>query len=458
MSIFAKCVRPGEQIQHYDYSFLLLGGTGVGKSTFINTLLNIVLESNIISLKIAAKSKVYPNISPEFNDGLIENANESSMDSQTAHSHFYLVCGKVTNFKTVLIIDTPGLSATGGISDDDKNTNEIMVAALRVDKISAILFLEKFSENRATPQFIYNVYRISNVIPQVFENSVFMILTFDCDGEKDIQASAYPFNIQEAFLINNSAFRCDARLAENDKKKKLEKSLMKSRIKIQKIFETIFKRDSQNTIQYNEMFIHYNNIMKSIANYMNHLNNFEMIKSNINNPNMQFVTKRWEEVKYHSTMCVRHEKICHQDCALNFTNCAGSNYFENCACMNVEKICCKCGCTSAYHYHDFKILVEEKTELKKILSEYLLDELSAKNYDILIRKINEKESEIIKDLIHSECQIHRINPRYHLSKYFSIAENYISNGIYASKGKKIKEELEADINLYKKIQASLRNS
>ena len=40
----ARLVRQGECFEPYDYSMLMIGGSGSGKSTFVNSLINYLLE------------------------------------------------------------------------------------------------------------------------------------------------------------------------------------------------------------------------------------------------------------------------------------------------------------------------------------------------------------------------------------------------------------------------------
>lgn len=176
-SPFATAVKPNE-IGHFDYCFLILGETGVGKSTFVNTIVNAVLETSVENLKVAIRCEKYPILNPEFDDNIFERMDSVNGSSQTKYAHYYKLSGSLTNYKTFLFVDTPGIASTDGVQDDEENFNEIIKAARLIKKFNAILFVQQQSATRTTQRFNYYISILSEIIPIDFERSVIRILTF----------------------------------------------------------------------------------------------------------------------------------------------------------------------------------------------------------------------------------------------------------------------------------------
>ena len=63
-----KLVKQREEFEPYDYSILILGPSGSGKSSFINTFINILLEKTPDNLLSIIPCESYPEVDPEFLD------------------------------------------------------------------------------------------------------------------------------------------------------------------------------------------------------------------------------------------------------------------------------------------------------------------------------------------------------------------------------------------------------
>lgn len=119
MSIEARIVRENEALEPYDYSIFVLGASGNGKSTLINSTASSIMVRDLSNLAAAIKCEKYPIIDPCFDDGTQERNDATSGQSQTTKAHFYKFRGPFTNNKTILIVDTPGLASSGGVDEDD---------------------------------------------------------------------------------------------------------------------------------------------------------------------------------------------------------------------------------------------------------------------------------------------------------------------------------------------------
>ncbi|OMJ76200.1 hypothetical protein SteCoe_24496 [Stentor coeruleus] len=196
-------VRPGEPLEPYDYSILILGASGNGKSTFVNTLVNVIIGNRPGNLQVAVACYKYPNIIPALDDGLHDYDDGKT---QTTHAHFYKLKSSITENKTILVIHTPGFALSEDDSGDDNIAQIIINAALRTKYLNAIIIIQNSSYNRLSPCLEYSLYRISEIIPKEFENQVILVLTFN-SGATQFQDRWLLFPIQYKVKINNIAFK-----------------------------------------------------------------------------------------------------------------------------------------------------------------------------------------------------------------------------------------------------------
>ena len=77
-----------------------------------------------------------------------------------------------------IFIDTPGLSDTNGVKQDDKNIQEIINTAISIGSLSAIVIIANGTEARVTPSIKNTLVRLSNNLPDVLvDNNLLLILT-----------------------------------------------------------------------------------------------------------------------------------------------------------------------------------------------------------------------------------------------------------------------------------------
>ncbi|KAL4721759.1 hypothetical protein ACLX1H_011253 [Fusarium chlamydosporum] len=147
-----------------EYNILILGETGVGKSTFINAFVNYLLYD---SLQDALDAENFTFAIPgyfEFPDKTIQgrmhkvafgSENETEVMSTGGQSATQSTVTYVINIngKLIRLIDTPGLGDTRGIDQDFKNVSDIVKTLESIDTLSTILFLLKPNNPRLTPSF-----------------------------------------------------------------------------------------------------------------------------------------------------------------------------------------------------------------------------------------------------------------------------------------------------------------
>ena len=178
---------------------LVIGATGAGKTTLINSLVNYVLDVKY---------------SDEFRFKLVsEPPNADQSKSQTAHISSYTLHFH-DGFKvdyTLTIIDTPGFGDTGGIARDMEVAKELYNFFKsdhgHLDHLDAVGFVAPASLPRLTPTQTYIFDSVLSLFGKDIAQSIYLLLTF-ADGKPPqilsaIKASKFPY--RSHFKFNNSA-------------------------------------------------------------------------------------------------------------------------------------------------------------------------------------------------------------------------------------------------------------
>ncbi|KAK6449738.1 hypothetical protein FP744_10005988 [Trichoderma asperellum] len=153
-------------------NILILGETGVGKSTFINAFVNYLTYSTLDEAKDADQlTSVIPcsfsiqhmdreNLSAGIQEYNVkvgardDEADGSTGKSATQKSSVYSV---TIGTKTYRLIDTPGIGDTRGHSYDKENMADILNTISSYDELHGILVLVKSNNARLTVTFRYCV-------------------------------------------------------------------------------------------------------------------------------------------------------------------------------------------------------------------------------------------------------------------------------------------------------------
>ncbi|KXX78463.1 Stonustoxin subunit alpha [Madurella mycetomatis] len=141
-----------------EINVLILGETGVGKSTFINAFVNyLTYDSLKEAIKAGKPQYVVPySFSLPYPDG---NGGFHPLDIQVGSSpdekHGKTAVHRIPlNDTTVLrLIDTPGIGDTRGIQQDALNKEDILATLRHIDKLHGILILLKPTNSRLDVMF-----------------------------------------------------------------------------------------------------------------------------------------------------------------------------------------------------------------------------------------------------------------------------------------------------------------
>jgi GTPase SAR1 family protein len=271
-------------------NILILGETGVGKSTFINALVNYLefekfddaLDSgDLISLvpsSFSIQNMHDKDPDKEIEETIIQTGsrpdedNRSTGQSATQQTNVYPVTfSSGPKIYGVRLIDTPGIGDTRGIQYDKKNMADILSTMNTYDELHGILILSKPNSSRLTSTFEYCMKELLTYLHQsAAANIVFgftnsraslytpgdtfntlktMISKSDGMGLKLTQRVIYCFDSESFRYL--AAYKQDVKL--NDKKE-FENSWDQSRQETQRMldhFRTIQPHKTQSTMSLN---------------------------------------------------------------------------------------------------------------------------------------------------------------------------------------------------------------
>ena len=214
-----------------DINVLLMGETGVGKSTFINALINYLsygtlddaLKGELFSLIpasfVVTDNRTYEQKKVSIGDGSNENQQQGQSSTQACRSYVFTL-GE-TNLR---IIDTPGIGDTRGIAQDQKNFQNIMAFISNFDHLNGICLLLKPNETRLNVFLRFCIKELlTHLHRSATDNIVFCFTnarsTFYTPGEtapllkellKEIKQQTgvdVPFARENTFCFDNESFR-----------------------------------------------------------------------------------------------------------------------------------------------------------------------------------------------------------------------------------------------------------
>ncbi|XP_031357775.1 uncharacterized protein LOC116181523 [Photinus pyralis] len=212
-----------------DINVLLLGETGVGKSTFINAFFNYLTyptlkqarKGNLVTL-IPAKFTIADENYEERIIQVGEDNNElievGVSATQSCRSYVYPIQGGKFRIR---LIDTPGIGDTRGINQDNINFENILSFIGEMQQLNAICILLKPNNSRLTVMFEFCIKQLlSRLEKSASRNLIFIFTntrsTFYRPGETlpalkkllgAIDGVHIPLHKENIFCTDNEAFR-----------------------------------------------------------------------------------------------------------------------------------------------------------------------------------------------------------------------------------------------------------
>ena len=167
----------------FQITFLFLGETGVGKSTFINSFVNYLAYEKLTDADEGKAISVIPSSFVVTNDNYeqieIEHGhdeNEGSVQGQSATQKcksYLLPFGN----RQIRLIDTPGIGDTRGLEQDKLNFVEILNFIDQFEYLHCICILLKPNNSRLTIVFEFCIKQLLMNLPVSASKNIVFLFT-----------------------------------------------------------------------------------------------------------------------------------------------------------------------------------------------------------------------------------------------------------------------------------------
>jgi hypothetical protein len=216
-------------------NILLLGETGVGKSTFINAFVNYLTFNTLQQAETNKPVALIPvsfliTIGHDFNEHLVRFGDFDSSNNEdfnhpgqsvTQHCRSYTFELSHINGKKLRIIDTPGFADTRGLDQDDINMQHILKYINNLTHLNAVCFLLKPNASRLNIFFRTCLTQLLDLLgPNARQNVIFCFTnarsTFYTPGNTapllrtmldSLSIKDIPFTKENTFCFDNESFR-----------------------------------------------------------------------------------------------------------------------------------------------------------------------------------------------------------------------------------------------------------
>ncbi|PKC63514.1 hypothetical protein RhiirA1_537715 [Rhizophagus irregularis] len=376
---------------------LLLGGTGTGKSTIINMMANYFLGGTLENPKVVIPTKYFKVTENAFGRNDTEAKVGDVTRSQTTKCCNYEFKHPENPSCNFVFIDTPGMSDTNGIEQDDKNIQEIINTAIDAGSLTAIIIIASGTEARVTPTIKNTLTRLANNLPdEIISNNLLLILTKCTKSSASFSEDAFAKEIvkpKKIFYMDNQIFCADPQilLNDDDEYSTVKHQWDKSFKTFSNLLKIIPEMNDTLTKTFTKMRELRNKIKSEIVTISQTTTNIQQVQDKLEaaykalrktgdqkNSFANYTTTEEITIKKpiqkdtKDTLCTTHMRdgiICHENCQLEFNFESGSNNFISCSCMGQDGKCKVCGCGPSSHYHDSTEMVTETKTIEKVLED-----------------------------------------------------------------------------------------
>jgi GTP-binding protein EngB required for normal cell division len=216
-----------------EINILLLGQTGVGKSTFINAFANYIVNDTLAEavqdeMQVVIPSSFSHTDQETFKEKMIvigredeheKFSNEGQSNTQQCRSFVFPIGQRNLRF-----IDTPGIGDTRGLEQDTKNFHEILTYIAQYEHLNGVFIMLKPNEERLNILFRFSVNELlRHLHVDARENIIFVFTnarsTFFMPGSTKRILEALlekhrrdhnvdvPFSRDNTFLFDSEPFR-----------------------------------------------------------------------------------------------------------------------------------------------------------------------------------------------------------------------------------------------------------
>ncbi|KAJ7226853.1 hypothetical protein GGX14DRAFT_530807 [Mycena pura] len=321
------------------YTILLVGETGVGKSSVLQLFANVLAG----------------NPAFKYDFSVLNHQNETSgsqASSQTNAAHLYEFVSK--NGQKLRILDTPGLADTRGLQYDERHKKSIATQIQNhIDSVNAVIILANGTVPRITVGTDYALTTLSAIFPKsLAPNIAFMFTNVSSPLSQNFSQDSVPPELNDAphfFLDNPLALQKKYDTLKKDGKPKRTLDQMTTAVEageqralemLADVFDWLDGLTPQPTTQIVSLYNQSQNIERQISDTLTQMaqasgkqKEIEKIVKNIkagadsidaySKYQRTVNLKPWKRVdsETHNTLCSESGcySNCHEECALDFT-------------------------------------------------------------------------------------------------------------------------------------------
>jgi len=453
-------MKPKQNQNKKEINILILGETGVGKSTWVNAFANYVMYGNLQEAEreeiICLIPSSFTMTDDNYQEKLItigQDNNESFVKGQSAtqYPRAYILEGEYK----IRLIDTPGIGDTRGIEQDKKNVANILAFLSNFDEIHGICILLKPNNARLNVMFQFCIKELlTHLHRSAAKNIIFCFTnargTFYKPGDtlpalkkllEDNPDVEITLSKQTIYCMDNESFRFLAALKNGvlfDEKDRQDYSAswdrsVKETARLLEYVVSLQPHKTQDTLTLNDARRLVVNLSRPIAEISQNIqtniavledkkkevtSSKQSVQTLLKNLYIPKIDIEQKILDYPRTVCtsskcvevisdedgikkIHYKTHCHAHCSLDGvqTDVVNNVALQNCSAMNSSNYCKVCGCSWTTHMH---ITYETYPVQKKIIDKSIKTQIESKEegqreIEKFIQKLDERVEELKKE-------------------------------------------------------------
>jgi energy-coupling factor transporter ATP-binding protein EcfA2 len=442
---------PKQMEPKMEFTVLLIGRTGSGKSTFVNIAGNLMANKSFTDERIISidqvdqfRTEAGKNIKIKLCKNTNHTASSKSIlqSTQTVSQTTKCTTYTFTNDQYVLnLIDTPGLCDTKGEEADKQNLINILSMLKKYSEIHAVCLMYKNSDFRIDKQLKLLFDEIKQMLTDRCKENLIICFTFapnSYDGTAMDTLNKMEISISNPLYFENKCLFNLLRqegIIENQSKQDYlndsENNWKRNKTQFDKVFELLNKMVPFNPDSLIKMSICTNLLSSIIAEQTAQIDEIVQLTCNIEDKKTSLLqnkkilesTNNFQSTKAvlvpkkvkkerettssvdispnKATVCTDCNKICHKNCSVKEVMESGNPNIKKCRAFNNESICKICHHGFTAHIHRKKINIMKKeiveiTEYEQVQEDHI-DEKKKEQYTNAEKAIELLEDEIKKE-------------------------------------------------------------
>lgn len=165
--------------QDKDFTLLLLGQTGAGKTSLLELLANLRNFADFDAQGALDTGHLLETLRP-LHDSALENAVEDKMASKTSDASIYRI--NVSADVHVTVIDTPGFGDSRGFEEDELHVRRILDRLEAHNHVHCVVLVINGREARMTGTIKYVLAQLTSIMPECVLNHLHIVFT-NCEDQ-----------------------------------------------------------------------------------------------------------------------------------------------------------------------------------------------------------------------------------------------------------------------------------